>query len=297
MRLLPWQSWVVKKKVTPYFFIAPTILLLCFFMLYPIGFAAKMSLYKWDILGTNKYVGIKNYIDLLSSSDFRGSLINTFVVVFITLPANIAIALLVAMFLNRKGLYGRNIGRGLVFFPAMTSVVAIGLIWKYMYSSEYGVFNYFLSLLNKAPSLWLSGPDTALPSLMLTMVWAGFGWNMVILLAALQNVPNVYYEAAVIDGAGKWQIFRYITLPLIKPIILVVVMMTTIYTFRSFDLVYVTTEGGPGSATMILMMYFYREAFEMFRMGKATAIGFVLFFIVLILTIIQLRIGKTEEYY
>lgn len=297
MRLLPQQSWLKKKKVIPYIFVAPAIVLLFCFMVYPIGFAAKMSFQKWDILSTPKYIGFKNYIDILSSSDFWNSIILTFIFVFVTLPVNITLALLVAMFLNRKGLFGRNIVRSLVFFPAITSVVAVGLIWKYMYSPEYGVINYFLSLLNKAPSPWLSDPNTALPSLMFILVWAGFGWNMVILLAALQDVPDVYYEAALIDGAGKWQLFRYITLPLIKPTILVVSVMTTIATFRGFDLIYISTQGGPGNATMLLMMYFYREAFVMFRMGKATAIGFIIFFIVLILTIIQLRLGKTEEYY
>lgn len=297
MRLLPQRLWLIKKKVIPYIFIAPAILLLFCFMVYPIGFAAKMSLQKWDILSTPKYIGFKNYIDLLSSSVFWHSLTLTFVFVFVTLPVNITIALLVAIFLNKKGLFGRNIVRSLVFFPAITSVVAVGLIWKHMYSPEYGVINYFLSLLNIAPYPWLSDPDTALLSLMFVLVWAGFGWNMVILLAALQNVPNVYYEAALIDGAGKWQIFRCITLPLIKPTILVISVMTTISTFRGFDLLYITTQGGPGNATMLLMMYFYREAFVMFRMGKATAIGFLIFFIVLILAIIQLRLGKTEEYY
>ena len=255
-----------------------------------------MSLCEWDIIGTPRFIGLRNYATTLSDMTFRHALLVTFLFVGVTVPVNVTLALLTAILLNGR-LALRNLFRSIIFFPAFTSMVAIGMLWKYMYSTDYGIINYIITLFGGHPKDWLANPAWAPWSLMLTSVWYGFGWNMVIFLAGLQNIPDQYYEAAAIDGASKWAAFRFITLPLLKPISLFVVVMAVIYAFRMFDLVYVMTMGGPGTSTMVLMMYFYRQAFIMLRMGQGSAVALILFVVVFFFTVLQLRFFKGEVSY
>jgi len=289
-------SWKTKRVVTPYIFLAPAMLLLGIFTFYPIISAIRLSFHKWDIIGVPKYIGLKNYIDILSDFVFHQSLRVTFIYVAVSVPMSIILALFAALLLNSK-LVLRNLFRSVIFFPAFTSLVAIGMIWKYMYSTDYGILNYIISLFGVKPIGWLSDPSMALWSIILVTIWHSIGWNMVIFLAGLQNIPEEYYEAAKIDGANNFQNFRFITLPLLRPITLFAVTMAIIYTFRSFDFVFVTTQGGPGTSTMLLMMYFYRQAFIMYRMGQGSGIALILFVIVFFVTALQLRIFKGEIRY
>jgi len=289
-------AWKTRQRLTPYFFLLPAFALLGIFTFYPLVSAVRLSFYEWQIISEPVYTGLQNYRDTFSDFKFYQSLRVTFQYVLVAVPGTIVLALATALLLNTR-LRLRNLFRGVIFFPAFTSLVAIGMIWKYMYSTEYGIINYLMGLLGIKPVGWLSDPSIALWSLILVTIWHGLGWNMVIFLAGLQNIPEVYYEAARIDGAGTWQRFRHITLPLLKPITLFVVVMAVIYTFRSFDFVFVTTKGGPGVSTSLLMWYFFRQGFIMYRMGQATAIALVIFVVVLFFTLLQLRLFRGEVRY
>jgi multiple sugar transport system permease protein len=289
-------SWKSRLRLTPYLFLLPAMVFLAVFTYYPITQAVRLSFYKWEMISEPVYAGLQNYRDTFTDFKFYNSLRVTFQYVFVAVPGTIVLALLTALLLNTR-MRLRNLFRSLIFFPAFTSLVAIGMIWKYMYSTDYGILNYFIGLLGGRPVGWLSDPGLALWSLILVTIWHGLGWNMVIFLAGLQNIPDVYYEAAKIDGAGGAQRLWYITLPLLKPITLFAVVMAVIYTFRSFDFVYVTTQGGPGTSTSLLMWYFYRQGFIMYRMGQATAIALILFVVVLFFTVLQLRLFRGEVRY
>lgn len=289
-------AWKTRQRITPYFFLLPAFGLLAVFTFYPLVSAVRLSFYEWQIISEPVYTGLQNYRDTFTDFKFYQSLRVTFQYVLVAVPGTIVLALATALLLNTRFAL-RNLFRGVIFFPAFTSLVAIGMIWKYMYSTEYGIINHLLGLLGVGPVGWLSDPSIALWSLVLVTIWHGLGWNMVIFLAGLQNIPEVYYEAARIDGAGGWQRFRHITLPLLKPITLFVVVMAVIYTFRSFDFVYVTTKGGPGTSTSLLMWYFFRQGFIMYRMGQATAIALVIFVVVLFFTVLQLRLFRGEVRY
>jgi len=207
---------------------------------------------------------------------------------------NVILSLLLALLLNSKIKF-RNLPRLLVFFPALISMTVVGLLWRYMYSSEYGVINYILLLLGVEPKGWLSSSSLALFSVIVTSIWYGLGWNTLIYLAGLQSIPEVYYEAAKIDGATSWSLFKNITLPLIRPVTTLIVVMATIYGFRTFDLIFVMTRGGPGRSTLLIMMHFYNVAFVNHRFGKASAIAFILFTVIMFLSILQLRIREKEK--
>jgi multiple sugar transport system permease protein len=289
-------TWKSRLRLTPYLLLLPAMMLLALFTYYPITQAVRLSFYKWEMISEPVYAGLQNYKDTFTDFKFYNSLRVTLQYVLVSVPGTIVLALLTALLLNSR-IKLRNLFRSLIFFPAFTSLVAIGMIWKYMYSTDYGILNYCIELIGGQPVGWLSDPHVALWSLILVTVWHGLGWNMVIFLAGLQNIPEVYYEAAKIDGAGGAQRFWHITLPLLKPITLFAVVMAVIYAFRSFDFVYVTTQGGPGVSTSLLMWYFYRQGFIMYRMGQATAIALVLFVVVLLVTLVQLRLFRGEVRY
>lgn len=289
-------TWKTRLRTTPYLFLLPAMALLAVFTYYPITQAVRLSFFKWEIISEPVYNGLENYRDTFSDFKFRNSMLVTLQYVFVSVPATIILALLTALLLNARFRL-RNLFRSLIFFPAFTSLVAIGMIWKYMYSTDYGILNYLIGLLGGRPVGWLSNPSMALWSLILVTVWHGLGWNMVIFLAGLQNIPEVYFEAAKIDGASGMQRFWFITLPLLKPITTFAVVVAVIYAFRSFDFVYVTTQGGPGISTSLLMWYFYRQGFIMYRMGQATAIALILFLVILLFTLLQLRLFRGEVRY
>ncbi len=288
-------SWAARRKLVAYSFLTPALLVICIFVLFPIARAIVISLHSWDLIGAPRFVGIRNYDQLLNSVSFRSVIAKTFEFVLLTVPTNIVFALILAIALNR-GMRFVNLWRGIIFLPAVTSMVAIGRLWQYMYA-EYGVINYALSLFGISPIAWLSNSRLALPSIAIASVWYGVGWNVVVFLSGLQSIPIEYYEAARIDGASNWNCFVSITLPLLRRVLLFVGVVTIITQFRVFDLIFVMTEGGPGTATMVMMMYLYREAFMIFRMGTASAIAIILLLIVLVLSAIQLKLfGSSDSY-
>lgn len=290
---LKYDLWKIKRRITPYLFITPALSLLLLFSFYPIYRSFVLGFTEWDVLEKPVFIGFENYIDLFEDPAFWESLKFTFRFVLVTVPLNILLALISALLLN-KAFPLRGFFRSIIFFPAFTSMVAIGMVWKYMYSTDYGIINYLLSFLGITSKGWLSDIHLAPWSIFLVSIWFGYGWNMVIFLSGLQGIPNIYQEAAMIDGATNWQRLKYITLPILKPVTFFAITMALIHAFRTFDLIYVTTQGGPGRSTLIFMMFFYKLAFTTFKMGKACASAFFLFLIVLVVTILQFKIFKEK---
>lgn len=285
------MKWVAKQKLTGFLFTAPALIIMGIFVFYPIIKAMNISFYSWDLLGPRQYRGVENYARLVTSASFHKVLYRTFEFVAITVVPNLVLGLFLAIILN-QALRLRNLWRAIIFLPAVTSMVAIGQLWKYMYA-EYGAINYLLSFLGISSVRWLSDPSFALISVGIAFIWYQVGWNVVLFLAGLQSIPLIYYEAAKIDGASPWNCFRSITLPLLKPITVFILVVTMIGGFRVFALIYVMTGGGPGTSTMVMMMYVYHRAFMMSKMGQSSAIAMILFTIVLTLSIIQLKLFRS----
>ncbi len=277
-------------------FVLPAILLFAAFIFLPMIYAFWISLQKWDILKPPTFVGMANYQALAADPVFHSAIRNTLYYILGSVPAGIVLSLILALLLNQQ-LRLRYFFRSALFLPVVTSMVAVGLLWRYMFASEYGVLNYVLSLLGIPTQNWLVDPRLAMPAVIIASIWRQAGYNMMIFLAGLQGIPDHLYEAAAIDGAGRWSTFWRITLPLLRPTTLFVVVMSIINSFRSFEMIYVMTGGGPSFDTQVLVLYLYREAFQMLRMGVASAAAYVLFVILMVLTILQMRFfGREVEY-
>ena len=286
----------LRENINAYSFLFPAIIILAIFSFIPIVSSFILSFYKWKILGKPEFIGFKNYISVFTDSVFWIALKNTAYYSFTTVPAGLVLALGSALLLNQK-LRGRIFFRGVIFFPVTISMVVITLIWGWMFSEHFGIMNFLLEKIGVAPRNWLDSPATSLPIIMIMSTWKGFGYGMVIYLAALQTIPEVYYEAATIDGASPFQKFRHITLPLLNPTTLFVLVVAFIGSFQVFDQIYILTQGGPGYATTVLVSYIYDEAYSgRFRMGRACAIAYALFIIVLLFTLLQMKVFREKGF-
>jgi multiple sugar transport system permease protein len=211
---------------------------------------------------------------------------------------NVGIGLILAVLLNRH-IPGplKYLFRSAYFFPVLVALVYSSIVWSFLYQKDTGIINYYLSLLNVAPIPWLSNRQWVLPSIIIMDVWRNTGFAMLVFLAGLQNIPVDYYEAAQLDGANRWHLFRHITLPLISPTLFFNLIIYMIGALQVFDSVIVLTKGGPGDASRSLVMYIYENAFQFFEMGYASAIAITLFVIIVIMTLIQFRLGRTWVHY
>ncbi len=291
-------GWRTRKKLAPLLFIAPALVCFAFFMFYSIFFAGWVSLNQWQLIGGGKYVGLMNYLELAVDRTVVEAIKVTFLYVIAYVPLIVLLPLFIAILLDlRWRVKGESLFKIMILLPSITPLLAMGLVWRYIYSFEYGVINYYLSLLGFEKVPWLNSFSLALPSVLMTSIWHATGWNMIILLAGLRNIPEEYHEAAKIDGANGWNVLRYITLPLLKPILLFVVIMVTIAAFKTFALIWGLTQGGPGTATTTLMVKIYLEAFVKHRLGMGSALTFLLLAIVLGLAIVQMRVLRSESNY
>jgi multiple sugar transport system permease protein len=281
-------SWVA-----PYLFLGPALLLFIVFVLLPMVFGIWLSLLEWDVLSPPRFVGLNNYEELLANPRFRFSIWVTILYTIGSVPVGIVLSMLCALALNQNIRF-RTFFRSVLVLPTVTSLVAVGLLWRFIFSSEYGIVNYILALLEVSPVPWLAQSPWALISVMVVDIWRHLGYNMVIILAGLQAIPSEVFEAAKIDGASSWQRFRYVTVPLLRPTLLFVSVISIISSFRSFDHIYVMTNGGPGDDTTVWVVYLYQEAFQFFRMGLASAAAYVLFALLLLLTFVQMRLFDKE---
>jgi multiple sugar transport system permease protein len=279
---------VLGQAAKAWAFLAPSFAHLLVFSIGPILFALWLSFHEWNLLQpTRPFVGLDNYRELARDAGFLNAVRNTAIYVLFV-PAGMIVSLALALLVNRR-LPGVRLLRTVFFLPYVTSFVAISLVWRWMFQPDVGLFNNVLGHVGIPPQPWLSSPASALPSLMFMSIWMYAGYMMVIFLAGLQNIPESLYESARIDGAGAWRRFRHITLPMLRPTILFVLVTMVIFMFQVFTAVYVMTEGGPLHATDVIVYHVYRAAWEYLRMGYASAMAWVLFAVVFVITLLQFR--------
>jgi len=275
-----------------YVLIAPAVLATVVFLLIPMVVSAYWSFTDFDGLRPPVWVGLDNYADLLASSRFMRSLQNTVVFVILGMGIGPTLGLASALLLNNRVRF-RALLRAAYFLPTMTSLVVVATIWKMLYQ-EQGLLNTLLGFFGLPAHAWLADPTTALPAVVATSVWQGFGFETVVFLAALQAIPREYYDAARVDGAGAWAQFRYVTLPGLRPTILFIYVIGIIGSFQVFDQIFVMTQGGPIQATRTLVFHLY-DRFNSLDLGTASAVAYVLLVILAVLSYIQFRLFEARE--
>lgn len=280
----------MREQVTGYALLVPALLVLGVFTLVPIGFSLWLSVYRWDMMSPNRrFLGLDNFRRLLDDPAFFNALGNNlFYTAGTVLPSTI-IALALALVVNRN-LRGRAWFRSAFFAPVVTSTVALSLVWTWIYHPEIGQLNAALGLVGVAPVRWLRDPDTALAAIVAMSVWKSIGYDMVLFLAGLQQIPGTLYEAARVDGAGTWRLHRDITVPMLRPTIFFVLIISTIDAMQVFTQIDVMTQGGPARSTETLVYYLYHRAFQTYEMGYASAIAWALFVIIVGLSLVQSRL-------
>jgi multiple sugar transport system permease protein len=288
-----------EANTAAWFFLAPALLLIGVFFFLPVAASLVLSVTDFDIYGiaapaNTRFVGLQNYARLLHTPDFWNALRNTFYFAFVGGPLTIAVSLGAALLLNSKLVRFKGFFRTIYFTPFVTTLVAVAIVWRYLYHTRYGLFNYGLSRLGIAPIDWLGDPHWAMPAIILMAVWKSFGYNMLIFIAGLQSVPEELYDAAEIDGAGAFRRFFSITLPMLAPTLVFISVITMIGYFQLFAEPYVMTQGGPLRSTTSVVLLMYEEGFRWWRMGYAAAIAFVLFVVILIATLLQFRLQREQ---
>lgn len=284
-------KWARRAGMPGLLFIAPALLLNIGLFLIPLVRVGWISLHTWPILGERPFVGLKNYTDLLDDSDFWDSLLFTTKYTLLVTPAIFLPAMGLALLVNER-IRGVTFFRAVYFTPYVIAFVTGSLMWKWLYNDVFGLFNYVLlelGIIDEA-LLWLGSPNMALASIILSVVWKTAGLNMVLLLGGLQAIPTDLYEAAAMDGAGAWQRFTRITLPLLRPTFAIVLTVSVIGSFLAFDQFQIMTAGGPGHATTTVVMEIRKTSFEFFEMGPGAAMSIVLLVILLVLSYLQIRI-------
>ena len=265
------------------------------FWIYPLIFSIYISFFSWDGLSPldkTPFVGLGNYQELVSSTVFWTSVKNTIIYSIANVPLTMIFALVLAMMLNQARIKGMRVFRIAAFAPRYTSTVVLSLIWSFMYLYPWGLFNQFLMMLGLEPINFLFRQDTALWSLLVMNLWMWMGWNSVISLAGLQDIPRDYYDSAEVDGASAWQRFRHITLPMLKPTLLFQLVTLTVASFQIFGAVLMMTDGGPGNSTNVLVFLMYQYAFRWNKFGTGAAVAILLFAIIFAITIVELRLFR-----
>ena len=277
-------------------FLSPYLVLVGAFLKYPILSGLFISLHEWAILGTDRpFVGLANYTRLFRDDTFWKSLGNTFYFVALSTPALVILGLAFAVLLNRK-MPGRTFFRAAIFMPYLLSISVVGMLWLWLLQPRHGLISFNLERFAVFTKVnWLGDPRFAMPSIAATTVWWTIGFNLVLFLAGLQDIPAELQDAAKIDGSNAWQEFWFITLPLLARVTLFVVVMQVIRSFQIFGQVYIMTGGGPYGATRVLVQYIYENGFKFWKMGYASAMAYVLLAFIMVFTFIQLRIGKSED--
>jgi multiple sugar transport system permease protein len=279
-------------------FLGPSVIGFMLFTLLPIAASIVLAFYEWPLLGTPHFAGLSNFVKLFTTdSAFHSVLLNTVYFVGAYLIANLVISLGLAVWLTSR-IRGKSIFRLIFFLPVVTPMVANALVWKLLFNPGNGIFDKALHGLFgvNAPN-WLGDSTWAMPAVVLMSVWAGFGYNMLVFVAGIESIPTSLYEAASIDSAGPWQRFWHVTLPMLSPSLFFATVMTLITSFQVFTQPYVLTGGGPGNSTSTLVLYLYQRGFQGFEMGYASAIAWVLFLIIMLITFIQFRAQKRWVHY
>jgi len=290
----------MSRRWLPWTFVGPALLALGVFFLLPVLAALLLSFTDFDLYALAdsrnlRVVWLDNYREVLHTPLFWKSLLNTLYFVAVGVPLSIGASLGAALLLNSPLAKFKGLFRTALFAPVVTTVVAVALIWRYLFHTRYGLINYALTHLGFAPIDWLGDPHWSMPAIIVFAVWKNFGYNMVILLAGLQSIPVELYEAARIDGASVWRQFRHITLPSLRPVLLLVAIITVAGYFQLFAEPYVMTRGDPLQSTVSVLYYMFQQGFEWWNLGRATAIAFLLFALTLLVTRVLLRVGRRGE--
>lgn len=286
----------LRRNLTGLAFISPWIIGFVMFVLYPIGASAYYSLTRYDVIRPARFIGFENYAELFTGDEIFWTVVyNTFYLVIVGVPAGLLVAFLLANLLNRE-MRGRPIFRTIFFIPVLVPAVASAEIWRWVYNTNYGVINSVLKSMTLPVIPFISSMTLAKPSLILIHIWAQ-GTAIIIFLAALQDVPRSLYDAAVVDGANGWQRFRHVTIPMCTPAILFVGLTGMIGMFQYFTLGWLLTAGGPNEATEFYSLYLYRNAFQYFKMGYASALAWILFLVILVFTLFIFRSSARWVYY
>jgi len=280
-----------------YAFVAPALGLLAVFFLLPTIAALVLSFTDFDVYAVAdssrlRLVGLDNYVRLLHDARFWTALRNTVWFVLVAGPASIAVSLAAALLVDAKVVRGRAIFRTILFLPVVTTLVAVAVVWRYLYHPRYGLLNQLLGAVGIAPVDWLGNPAWALPALALLAVWKNFGFNMLIFLAGLQAIPERLSEAARLDGANRWQELWHVTVPMLAPTFVFVGVITTIGYLQLFAEPYVMTQGGPANSTLSVVLLMYEEGFRWWNLGYGAAVAFVLFALILTVSLVQLWLQR-----
>ena len=289
----------MRRNVAAWVFVAPALGVLGVFFFLPVLAAFALSLTDFDVyaladLRNLRFVALDNYLDLLRTPMFWKALGNTTYFVVAGVPLSIAVSLGAALLLDAKVARFKPLLRTALFVPVVTTLVAVAVIWRYLFHTRYGLVNWALGHLGIGPIDWFGDPSWAMPTIILFAVWKNFGYNMIIFLAGLQAIPQDLYEAGRIDGASRWQQFRHITLPQLAPMLLVVSVITISGYFQLFAEPYVMTRGDPLQSTVSVLYFMFEEGFKWWTLGRASAVAFLLFLVVLAVTTALLRIGRRK---
>jgi multiple sugar transport system permease protein len=278
-------------------FLAPALAAIALFFFVPVVAAFVLSFTDFDIyalgnIGVARFVGFRNYLQLFQDPLFWQALRNTMYFLVVGGPLSIAVSLGTALLLNAKLVKLKALFRFLYFAPVVTTLVAVAVVWRFIYHPRFGMLNWLLSVFGVDAIDWLGDPHWAMPAIIVLAVWKGFGYNMIIFIAGLQNIPTSLYEAASIDGAGGWQRFRYVTLPMLAPTTLFITVITMIGYFQLFAEPYVMTQGGPLNSTLSIVLLMYQQGFRWWNMGYSAAVAFVLFLLILLVSLAQNRLQQ-----
>ena len=287
----------MNARLAGWMFAAPALLVIGVFFALPVLSALALSLTDFDLYALAdpanlRFAGLDNYLELLRTPMFWKSLWNTSYFVVVGVPLSVATSLAAALLLNSPVARFRALFRTALFAPVVTTLVAVAVIWRYLFHTRYGLVNWALAHVGLEPVDWLGDPDWAMPTIILFAVWKNFGYNMVILLAGLQAIPRDLYEAARIDGASRWQQLLHITLPQLGPVLLVVGVITVSGYFQLFAEPYVMTRGDPLQSTVSVLYFMFEEGFKWWNLGRASAVAFLLFVVILAVTTLMLRLGR-----
>ena len=287
----------MKTSTAAWILAGPPLLVIGLFFFVPVLCAFALSLTDFDLyaladLGNLRFVGLGNYIELLHTPLFWQALRNTLFFVVVGVPLSIGTSLGAALLLNSKLAWFKPFFRTAFFAPVVTSMVAVAVIWRYLFHTRYGFINYVFDTLGVAPLDWLGDPQLAMPAIILFAVWKNFGYNMIIFLAGLQSIPTDLYEAAELDGAGSAAMLRHITLPALAPTMFMVSILTMAGYFQLFAEPYVMTQGGPLQSTVSVLYFMYEQGFKWWNLGSATAVAFVLFLLMFGVTLLQMRFAR-----
>jgi multiple sugar transport system permease protein len=282
-------SWRQRQLLTAFLFILPALINFTIFRYIPILATIRASLYQYSLLGGYKdFIGLDHYARMLSDETFWHSLQVTTLFVLYKVPLQIVLSLALAVLLQRETV-GTGIVRSAILTPMVTSIIVVSIIWAMMYHSQQGIIQSFLAVFGIPRQAFLSDANRALPAITAMMIWKDLGFSLIILLAGLKAIPETYYEAALVDGAGRWEAFRRITIPLLMPVIMFVVVTQAVFSFQVFVPVYQMTKGGPLDATKVLVYYIYQQGFLFQDMGYASAISMVTLVILVVVSYLLMR--------